>query len=513
MPNERRHILLVEDSASDARMFRAVFASHPDSSWTIAHVERLQEALKYVATHEVALVLLDLSLPDSVGFNTLEAVLQQAPHVPIVVLTSLDDEEFALKAVQEGAQDYLVKGQLASGTLFRTLRYAIERHRLRQDLGASEERYRDLFENASDAILSFTSEGIITAVNRGLETMLGWSREDLVGQSLDRLLPPNELGIVKARALRMLCEEGPPAGPPMIEVEAIRASGDTVPVEIRDSVLYDARGKPTDILAMARDISLRKELEHKRTEFIAMLSHDIKNPLAVLIGYADYLQDEADTNGAIKSMELLPWIKSSGLTILALVNNYLDLSRIEDQRLILGHEAVSLTDVLGRIGLQYGGEAQHRHIRLELEFPTALLMVDGDPVALERVFSNLVYNALKFTPSGGKVTVSGEIRGDDIRVTISDTGPGITPEDMLTLFDKYQRTTGLRRKGGMGLGLFIVKTLVERQHGRVEVESTVGQGTQFRVIFPARANNEERQKKGATGKDKEAKREKEGGQP
>jgi signal transduction histidine kinase len=242
-----------------------------------------------------------------------------------------------------------------------------------------------------------------------------------------------------------------------------------------------------------------------------MLSHDIKNPLAVLIGYADYLQGEADTNGAIKSMELLPWIKSSGLTILALVNNYLDLSRIEDQRLVLGHEAVSLTDVLGRIGLQYGGEAQHRHIRLELEFPAALLMVNGDPVALERVFSNLVYNALKFTPSGGKVTVSGEIRDNEIRVTISDTGPGITPEDMLTLFDKYQRTTGLRRKGGMGLGLFIVKTLVERQHGRVEVESTVGQGTQFRVIFPARANSGERKKKGAPGKEKEAKREKEGG--
>ena len=178
-----------------------------------------------------------------------------------------------------------------------------------------------------------------------------------MGQSLNRLLPPNELDIVKTRALRMLCGERPPAYPPMIEVEAIRANGSTIPVEIRDSVLYDARGKPTDILAMARDISLRKELERKRTEFIAMLSHDIKNPLAVLIGYADYLQNEADTNGAIKSMEVLPWIKSSGLTILALVNNYLDLSRIEDQRLVLAHEAVSLTDVLERIGLQYGGEA------------------------------------------------------------------------------------------------------------------------------------------------------------
>jgi signal transduction histidine kinase len=290
----------------------------------------------------------------------------------------------------------------------------------------------------------------------------------------------------------MLRGERPPTCPSMIEVEAIRASGNPVPVEIRDSVLYDARGKRTEILAMARDISLRKELERKRTEFIAMLSHDIKNPLAVLIGYADYLQNEADTNGAITSIEVLPWIKSSGLTILALVNNYLDLSRIEDQQLVLGCEAVSLTDVLGRIVDQYGGEAQHRHIHLDLELPTALLVVNGDPVALERIFSNLVYNALKFTPRGGKVTVSGEIRTNEIRVTISDNGPGIAPQDILTLFDKYQRTTALRRKGGMGLGLFIVKTLVERQHGRVEVESMVGQGTQFHIIFPIGAQSQEK---------------------
>ncbi len=312
--NKRPHVLLVEDSATDARLIRMVFAANPDTPWTIAHVATLHEALAYLANHEVALILLDLSLPDSVGFNTVQSMLQQAPHVPIVVLTGLDDEAFALKAVQEGAQDYLVKNQLSSATLLRTLQYAIERQRLRQDLRASEERYRNLFENASDAILSFTGSGVVTAVNRGLERMLGWSREDLVGQSLDRLLPPSDLEIVKARTQKMLGGERPPACPELIEVEVRGAKGDTIPVEIRDSVLHDARGKPSGILAMARDISARKELERKRTEFIAMLSHDIKNPLAVLIGYADYVQREVDTSGSVKSLEVLPWIKSSGLT-------------------------------------------------------------------------------------------------------------------------------------------------------------------------------------------------------
>ena len=489
MHDERQLILLVEDSETDAQLIRRVFATKRESPWTVARVDRLQSALAYLREHEVALILLDLSLPDSAGFNTVKVILQQAPQVPIVVLTGFDDEGFALRAVQEGAQDYVVKNQLVPTLLFRTIQYAIERHRLRQDLRASEERYRDLFENASDAILSFTREGIVTAVNRGLETMLGWPREAVVGRSLDRLLPARDLDVVKDRALRLMHGERPPAFPAMIEVEARCANQRTLVVEVRDSVLYNTRHEPVGILAMARDISARKELERKRTEFIAMLSHDIKNPLAVLIGYADLLQQEIRTSGAVKSLEVLPWIKSSGLTILALVNNYLDLSRIEDQQLILGHEPVPLTDLLERIRQQYGGEAQHRKITLELVLPASLPSVSGDPLALDRIFSNLVYNALKFTPGGGKVTISSETYEDGVAVTISDTGPGIPPEELPTLFDKYQRATGPRRKGGMGLGLFIVRTLVERLQGRVEVESTVGEGTRFQVVLPVAGKN------------------------
>jgi PAS domain S-box-containing protein len=484
MHDVRQHVLLVEDSLTDARMIRTVFAAKPDAPWTIAHVDRLASAVAYMSDHEVAVILLDLSLPDSVGFNTIQAILQHAPHVPIVVLTGLDDEAFAVKAVQEGAQDYLVKSHLAPATLFRTLQYAIERHRLRQDLQASQERYRELFENASDAILSFSSDGIITAVNHGLEKMLGWSRDELVGHSLEQLLSAHELDLITDRASRMLRGDRPPDFPQMIEVEARTRTRSTIPVEIRDNLLYDARGKPIGILAMARDISARKELERKRMEFVAMLSHDIKNPLAVLIGYADYLQHEANSKGTVQSLEVLPWIKSSALTILALVNNYLDLSRIEDRQMILSHEAVPLGDVLRRIGQQYSGEAQHRKINLTVELPHTLPIVHGDPLALDRIFSNLLYNALKFTPSGGRVAVSAVADASDLRIIISDTGPGIAPEELPTLFDKYQRATGPRRKGGMGLGLFIVKTLVERQHGRVEVDSVVGQGTRFHVILP-----------------------------
>jgi PAS domain S-box-containing protein len=374
---------------------------------------------------------------------------------------------------------------VAPTTLLRTIRYAIERHRLHQALGASETRYRDLFENASDALVSFTTEGKIIAVNRGLETMLGWTRDELIGQPYGKLLTPPSAAQLEERLVDIVRQGLLSVQTPIIEIDAVRKDGTIVPVEVRDDALYNEQWKLAGVMVMARDMTVRKELERRRTEFLAMLSHDIKNPLSVLIGYADYLQQEANEHSVVKSVEVLPWIKSSGLTILSLVNNYLDLSRIEDQQLILAHEPLGINDLLRRIGHQYEGEALHRKIRFELSLEPRLPLVAGDPVALDRVFTNLVYNALKFTPNGGQVTVRSVRRGDEVVVAITDSGPGIIQEEIPLLFEKYRRSAGTRRKDGMGLGLFIVKTLVERLNGRVEVESVVGSGTEFRVVLPA----------------------------
>ncbi|NOT53588.1 MAG: PAS domain S-box protein, partial [Deltaproteobacteria bacterium] len=469
---EVRPILLVEDNPADARLIQTVLTPHA-AHYPLVHVERLSDALTRLSQQEFAAVLLDLSLPDSSGFDTIRPIQTQAPQIPIIVLTGLDDEGVATKAVQEGAQDYLVKGQMVASALLRTIRYAIERHRLRQELRASEKRARALFENASDAIVSLTTEGIVTEVNRGLETLLGWSRQELVGQYVRRILTPATALRIEERRSQLLSGEPPPTFSPLIEIEALRKDGTVVPLEIRDDVLSDARGRPVGIMVMARDITTRKELERRRAEFLELLSHDIKNPLSVLLGYAEYLQEEAQQHGVVKSVDVLPWIKRSGLTILSLVDNYLDLSRIEDQSPSLKREPVGINDLLLNIGQQYEGEARHRNIAFALSLQPKLPWVEGDPIAMDRILANVVYNALKFTPPAGKVTVSSSLRGAEVVITVADTGPGIAAEEIPLLFEKYRRATGSRRKEGMGLGLFIVKTLVERHSGRIEVESVV----------------------------------------
>jgi PAS domain S-box-containing protein len=485
--NESQPLLLVEDNPGDVHLIGdALKAANPEQ-FTLVHVERLSEALACLAEEQFAVILLDLSLPDSWGFDTIRQVQARAPQIPIVVLTGTDDEELAIKAVQEGAQDYLIKGQFEPRSLMLSLRYAIERQRLRQELGASEERYRNLFENASDAIVSFTPAGNITDVNRGLEIMLGWSRDELIEQHYRKILTPASAVVMEERVRRALAGEPPSELPVIVELEAVHKDDTVMPIEIRDNTVRNSQGQPVGVLVMARDISARKALERQRGEFLAMLTHDIKNPLTALMGYTDYLLEEAGKRESTKRGEVLPWIKSNAFTILSLVNNYLALSRIEDGQLTLTKEPLSLNDLLNLIGRQYSGEARHREITLDLQLQKKPPWVEGNHLALERIFANLVHNALKFTPKQGKVTISSTTRHGEAIVTVADTGPGIPTAEIPGLFGKYRRAASARRKDGTGLGLFIVKTLVEALNGRIEVESEPGLGTRFCVFLPLKA--------------------------
>jgi len=145
---------------------------------------------------------------------------------------------------------------------------------------------------------------------------------------------------------------------------------------------------------------------------------------------------------------------------------------------------VQINEILKQVETRYVAEAARRNLRLETKLTDNLPLVEGDTSALERVFVNLVHNGLKFTPPGGQVVITSSRHGETVVVSVLDTGPGIPPEEIPALFEKYWRRKRHSYQDGSGLGLFIVKSLVEAQGGRVEVESTLGMGTCFKVILP-----------------------------
>ena len=229
---------------------------------------------------------------------------------------------------------------------------------------------------------------------------------------------------------------------------------------------------------------IEKQLARQREDFVAM-THDIKSPLHVVIGSAGMLLEETKNTANSREPALIRNLIDSALTINSLVVNYLDFTKIEAVGVSLNKLSVAVGDILTRLHRRYETSARQRGLTFELRLADALPSVDGDPVALERVFANLISNAVKFTPSGGRVTVSAKTSDQGMVVTVTDTGPGIMPAEIPFIFAKYQRGRSTAKQDGAGLGLFIAKSLVEAHGGRIEVHSEPGRETRFEVCLPA----------------------------
>jgi NtrC-family two-component system sensor histidine kinase KinB len=351
-----------------------------------------------------------------------------------------------------------------------------------EELRQSEERYRGLIESSGDAIYTLAPDGMITFLNPAFETATGWSCAEWLGKSFAPILHPDDLPVALETFQRVL--QG--AIPPLVELRVLSRSGEYLIGEFVATPQLQG-GKVVGALGIARNITARKALERQRAEFLTMLAHDIKSPLGNILGYISLLLDQVKerTTTEGEEEEILLRLQSNAVTVHSLVTNYLELSRIEAGRLTLGKQPLVVNDLLRRVGKQYEGESQRRRITLEFHLQEELPPIEGDALALERIFANLLHNAIKFTPELGRITVSSARQRDEmVVVAVADTGPGLAAEEVATIFEKYRQATSPNLQEGTGLGLSIVKALAEAHGGWVEVSSTPGQGTSFMVFLP-----------------------------
>jgi two-component system, cell cycle sensor histidine kinase and response regulator CckA len=257
-------ILLVEDNPLDVRLLREALRGFNGSQPSVTSVARLDDALKSLAQDSYDVVLLDLSLPDSEGFDTLVRVRAQAPALPIVVLTGYDDDHFAVRAMQEGAQDYLVKGQMDGNLILRSVRYAVERARTTTALRSSEERYRLLTESVSDVIWTVDMDLQFTYISPAIMRLSGHAPEEMLGRSVLELLAPDSAAIVE-RLREEMCQKLTTVQEPLqrlaLEFASRHKNGTKVWTEVTISPLFDGHGRPVGFTGVTRDINERKRNE------------------------------------------------------------------------------------------------------------------------------------------------------------------------------------------------------------------------------------------------------------
>ena len=337
----------------------------------------------------------------------------------------------------------------------------------------SETRWRSLFEAIPEIVVVHDEAGVMRHINQTGAEQLEWPAHELIGRNI---------GEFQRRTFEPTGRQ-PDGGEASFETLYVSRSGREIRVEVNQRrIVYE--GQPA-VLSVARDISARHELARQRQNFLAMLTHDIKNPLAIVLGFAGLLGEIGDLND--EQRDLVARMEANANTVLTLVANYLNLSQIENGKLDLHTKPVDVADVIESVVLQYRGQAERQEITLNCTIDGPLGIIPADAMALERVLTNLVHNALKFTPELGTVTLRAHRESDAVIVQVSDTGIGIKSEELPTIFQPYRRGTLRQPREGVGLGLFIAQSLVRAHGGRIEVESAIGRGTSFTVWLPTAA--------------------------
>jgi len=471
-------VLLVEDNPGDARLFTELVRDTGAGQWNLVQVDRLSAALERLRHETFDVMLLDLSLPDADGLDTLIRAHTEAPKVPIVVLTGHDDEALAVRAVRAGAQDYLVKGRMDGDLLVRSIRYASERGRAVEALERREEHYRSLIENSMDLISIMNLDGTIRYVSPSHERLLGYPLDALVGRNVLSFVHSED----KAR-VQMALANGNNGRP--VECRIRHSDGSWRVLESFSRDLSHVAGV-NGMVVNARDITERKRLEEQlhhsqRLEAVGRLAggvaHDFNNLLMVITGYSHMLLDGMHHSDPARQ-DLEQVVKASERAT-DLTRQLLAFSRRQGVRASLVN-LNGLVQEMDRMLRRILGE----DIELTIQLAPDLKTVRADPGQIEQVILNMAVNARDAMPSGGRLLIetknSDVPRWDCVTISISDTGIGMEPQVLSRVFEPFFTT----KEQGTGLGLATSYGIIKENGGDLRVESTPGKGTSFHIELP-----------------------------
>jgi PAS domain S-box-containing protein len=376
-----------------------------------------------------------------------------------------------------------------------------------------DNRYREFFEVSPDAILEVDQEGAIRLANEEAERLFGCPRTELIGRRVEELLPERyremhltHRGHYHDHPVKRRMGSG-------LDLWAQKADGTEFPVDIKLSPIQTDDG--LRIMCVVRDFtdrrraeaqinSLNDNLERRnreveranqlKSEFLASMSHELRTPLNAIIGFSDLLQEQSAGVVNEKQQRYLNHISSGARRLLTLINDVLDLSKVEAGRLDLRLEKLLLPDDIEEVFTAVSALAADKGLHLDIRVSSGLEL-HADKSRFKQILENLLSNAVKFTPAGGSITVDAHADGTLLRLDVRDTGIGIPPDEIETIFETFHQaaatTKGIRE--GTGLGLAITKRLVELHQGRIWVESEVGQGSRFSVEMPLRPAHETRE--------------------
>jgi PAS domain S-box-containing protein len=506
-----------------------------------------EEALREVLRREFAVILLDVQMPGMNGFETAKVIKsrERSRHVPIIFLTAISKEEqYVFEGYSVGAVDYLSKPfhpdvLRSKVSVFvelheksRRLRDQDERlreherreielqHRVR--LSESEARMAEVVESAIDAIIMFDESQHVTLFNAAAERVFGYTAKEAIGQDIGKFFPAEH----RADFIDRVCAAAPVMRPgrqthvlPRLESAlGVRSSGEQFPIECTVSCLELAEGKVYTVIA--RDITERVRAENDlrdqattlasttaelkalndelarrqadlekaitaRSRFYASMSHELRTPINAILGYNTLLLDHIYGPLNEKQTQGVRRAHKAAKHLLELVNDVLDLSKIEAGKIELQLQPVPFPTLIEDLFVTVRPLADERRSELSLVVDGEPRKVVSDPRRVRQILLNLLSNAIKFGNGNPIRVVYRALDDGGVQVDVVDHGVGIAAEDIPKIFDEFVQLAKTHNEQGTGLGLPISSRLATLLNGRLEVESVPGEGSTFRLALPA----------------------------
>lgn len=480
---ERPRILLVEDEGA----LREHLAGVLSDEYVVETASNGREALTAVLRAAPALVVTDIIMPDVDGIELLKTLrsTQSTEMIPVLLISGQALDERRIEGFQHGADGYLTKPYTERelrAYIGSTLRAAQRRSDAIRD-EAERQVLREraaLLESMTDAFYALDQDFRFTYLNQRALDHFQRTPETLLGQVVWDVFPLTRGSIFQREYERALHERC------TVAFEA---------PSIISSRWVDVRAYPTEqgLAAHFRDITDRKQAEEqlkeadrRKTEFLAVLAHELRNPLAPLRNGLHILKLRGVADPALSS-QTVDMMDRQMAHLVRLVDDLLDVSRITSGRLELRRQTVLLTDIIARAVEAVGAFIESRQHELVLDLRAKDLLVDGDPDRLAQVFSNLLSNAAKYTPRGGRIVLALLREGDGAEITVQDNGMGIAPSALEQIFEMFSqaRSSAMQATEGLGIGLSLVRTLVRMHSGTVAACSEgPGRGSRFTVRLP-----------------------------
>lgn len=370
---------------------------------------------------------------------------------------------------------------------------AVTNAQLYQQVAQEKRRLDAILEAGADGIMILDSSFRVTRFNKALTRLSGVSAAHAIGRQHDDVV------VLRNKRAGMTLSEAAAGGWPLVtrssaglmasgplyvEGDLVRSDGTRVSVGITYAPLLDREGRVVNLIANVRDITRFREADDLKNTFISIISHELKTPVALIKGYAGTLSREDAQWEPDTIRESATIIEEEADRLTHLIDNLLDASRLQAGGLKLNRSSVSI-DALAARQVELFRTQTSAHT-LSAEFPSPFPSVQADPARVEQVLNNLIGNAIKYSPDGGAIRVSGKATADEIEVTVSDQGIGIPIEEQSRIFERFFRVDDAmsRRTQGTGLGLYIAKAIVEAHGGRIGVHSAPGRGTSVSFTLP-----------------------------